>query len=66
MGFYLQQLESVWWMEDGEQILSSHSDGSYCCWLTTGSDVQSEPEKQDTPYGEVTATSQTAKLLLLY
>lgn len=53
-------------MEDGEQILSSHSDGSYCCWLTTGSDVQSEPEKQDTPYGEVTATSQTAKLLLLY
>ncbi|KAG5262312.1 hypothetical protein AALO_G00273810 [Alosa alosa] len=46
-----QQLESVWWMEDGEQILSSHSDGSYCCWLTTEGDVQSQPEKQDTPYG---------------
>ncbi|XP_026078112.1 lethal(2) giant larvae protein homolog 2-like [Carassius auratus] len=27
-----QQLESVWWMEDGVNILSSHSDGSYCQW----------------------------------
>uniref|UniRef100_A0A7N8X0R5 LLGL scribble cell polarity complex component 2 n=1 Tax=Mastacembelus armatus TaxID=205130 RepID=A0A7N8X0R5_9TELE len=25
-----QQLESVWWTEDGSYILSSHSDGSYC------------------------------------
>uniref|UniRef100_A0A668AYE4 LLGL scribble cell polarity complex component 2 n=1 Tax=Myripristis murdjan TaxID=586833 RepID=A0A668AYE4_9TELE len=27
-----QQLESVWWTEDGSHILSSHSDGSYCRW----------------------------------
>uniref|UniRef100_A0A8C1A313 LLGL scribble cell polarity complex component 2 n=1 Tax=Cyprinus carpio carpio TaxID=630221 RepID=A0A8C1A313_CYPCA len=35
-----QQLESVWWMEDGENILSSHSDGSYCqgiCHLVNNS-----------------------------
>uniref|UniRef100_A0A8C9WDL5 LLGL scribble cell polarity complex component 2 n=1 Tax=Scleropages formosus TaxID=113540 RepID=A0A8C9WDL5_SCLFO len=29
----LRQLESVWWMPDGEHILSSHSDGSYCRWM---------------------------------
>ncbi|NP_997747.1 LLGL scribble cell polarity complex component 2 [Danio rerio] len=46
-----QQLESVWWMEDGESILSSHSDGSYCQWTVTGEDPQTEPEKQETPYG---------------
>ncbi|KAI2658342.1 LLGL scribble cell polarity complex component 2 [Labeo rohita] len=46
-----QQLESVWWMEDGANILSSHSDGSYCQWTVTGEDPQTEPEKQETPYG---------------
>uniref|UniRef100_A0A671L302 LLGL scribble cell polarity complex component 2 n=1 Tax=Sinocyclocheilus anshuiensis TaxID=1608454 RepID=A0A671L302_9TELE len=46
-----QQLESVWWMEDGGNILSSHSDGSYCQWTVTGEDPQTEPEKQETPYG---------------
>uniref|UniRef100_A0A8C2GD53 LLGL scribble cell polarity complex component 2 n=1 Tax=Cyprinus carpio TaxID=7962 RepID=A0A8C2GD53_CYPCA len=46
-----QQLESVWWMEDGENILSSHSDGSYCQWTVTGEDPQTEPEKQEMPYG---------------
>ncbi|XP_026090561.1 lethal(2) giant larvae protein homolog 2-like isoform X1 [Carassius auratus] len=46
-----QQLESVWWMEDGVNILSSHSDGSYCQWTVTGEDPQTEPEKQETPYG---------------
>ncbi|XP_007259259.2 LLGL scribble cell polarity complex component 2 isoform X1 [Astyanax mexicanus] len=46
-----QQLESVWWMEDGGNILSSHSDGSYCHWTVTGKDPQTEPEKQETPYG---------------
>lgn len=50
----LQQLESVWWMEDGANILSSHSDGSYCQWTVTGEDPQTEPEKQETPYGETT------------
>uniref|UniRef100_A0A8C4EIZ5 LLGL scribble cell polarity complex component 2 n=1 Tax=Dicentrarchus labrax TaxID=13489 RepID=A0A8C4EIZ5_DICLA len=29
-----QQLESVWWTEDGSYILSSHSDGSYCRWMS--------------------------------
>lgn len=46
-----QQLESVWWMEDGENILSSHSDGSYCQWTVTGEDPQTEPVKQEIPYG---------------
>ncbi|KAI5103352.1 lethal(2) giant larvae protein-like 2, partial [Silurus meridionalis] len=46
-----QQLESVWWMEDGGIILSSHNDGSYCHWTVTGEDPQTEPEKQETPYG---------------
>ncbi|XP_036380984.1 LLGL scribble cell polarity complex component 2 isoform X1 [Megalops cyprinoides] len=46
-----QQLESVWWMQDGKQILSSHSDGSFCHWPVTEEATQSEPEKQETPYG---------------
>uniref|UniRef100_A0A8C1XWL0 LLGL scribble cell polarity complex component 2 n=1 Tax=Cyprinus carpio TaxID=7962 RepID=A0A8C1XWL0_CYPCA len=46
-----QQLESVWWMEDGVNILSSHSDGSYCQWTVTGEDPQTEPENQEMPYG---------------
>ncbi|XP_066520875.1 LLGL scribble cell polarity complex component 2 isoform X2 [Hoplias malabaricus] len=46
-----QTLDSVWWMEDGGNILSSHSDGSYCHWSVTGQDPQMEPEKQETPYG---------------
>uniref|UniRef100_A0A8C3AZ15 LLGL scribble cell polarity complex component 2 n=1 Tax=Cyclopterus lumpus TaxID=8103 RepID=A0A8C3AZ15_CYCLU len=37
-----QQLESMWWTEDGGHLLSSHSDGSYCRWM----------EKSDIPYGE--------------
>lgn len=41
-------------MEDGGNILSSHSDGSYCQWTVTGEDPQTEPEKQETPYGETT------------
>uniref|UniRef100_A0A8C1ZLC7 LLGL scribble cell polarity complex component 2 n=1 Tax=Cyprinus carpio TaxID=7962 RepID=A0A8C1ZLC7_CYPCA len=45
-----QQLESVWWMEDGVNILSSHSDGSYCQWTVTGEDPQTEPENQEMPY----------------
>uniref|UniRef100_A0AAR2KWH1 LLGL scribble cell polarity complex component 2 n=1 Tax=Pygocentrus nattereri TaxID=42514 RepID=A0AAR2KWH1_PYGNA len=48
-----QQLESVCWMEDGGNILSSHSDGSYCHWTVTGKDPQTEPEKQETPYGKI-------------
>lgn len=48
----LQQLESVCWMEDGGNILSSHSDGSYCQWTVTGEDPQTEPEKQEMPYGK--------------
>ncbi|XP_028826093.1 LLGL scribble cell polarity complex component 2 isoform X2 [Denticeps clupeoides] len=46
-----QQLESVWWMEDGITIISSHSDGSYCHWSVSEEDVQSQPNKQETPYG---------------
>ncbi|XP_053197208.1 LLGL scribble cell polarity complex component 2 isoform X3 [Scomber japonicus] len=45
-----QQLESVWWTEDGAYILSSHSDGSYCRWMVGGEDVEEE-EKSDIPYG---------------
>uniref|UniRef100_A0A8C4EK73 LLGL scribble cell polarity complex component 2 n=1 Tax=Dicentrarchus labrax TaxID=13489 RepID=A0A8C4EK73_DICLA len=47
-----QQLESVWWTEDGSYILSSHSDGSYCRWMVGGEDVNEEEEKSDIPYGE--------------
>uniref|UniRef100_A0A674EFN3 LLGL scribble cell polarity complex component 2 n=1 Tax=Salmo trutta TaxID=8032 RepID=A0A674EFN3_SALTR len=46
-----QQLESVWWMEDGGHVLSSHSDGSYCRWKVAGDDPQSEQEKSEVPYG---------------
>ncbi|KAM6951024.1 LLGL scribble cell polarity complex component 2 [Aplochiton taeniatus] len=48
-----QQLESVWWTEDGAHILSSHSDGSYCRWALAGGEeeAESEEEKPDTPYG---------------
>uniref|UniRef100_A0A8C7K0F0 LLGL scribble cell polarity complex component 2 n=1 Tax=Oncorhynchus kisutch TaxID=8019 RepID=A0A8C7K0F0_ONCKI len=47
-----QQLESVWWTEDGGHVLSSHSDGSYCRWKVAGDDPQSEQEKSEVPYGE--------------
>ncbi|XP_061087860.1 LLGL scribble cell polarity complex component 2 isoform X2 [Conger conger] len=46
-----QQLESVWWMPDGGQVISSHSDGSFCHWTVTGEGSQQEPDKQETPYG---------------
>uniref|UniRef100_A0A8C7G3U3 LLGL scribble cell polarity complex component 2 n=1 Tax=Oncorhynchus kisutch TaxID=8019 RepID=A0A8C7G3U3_ONCKI len=46
-----QQLESVWWTEDGGHVLSSHSDGSYCRWMVAGEGTQSEPEKSEVPYG---------------
>ncbi|XP_068161098.1 LLGL scribble cell polarity complex component 2 isoform X1 [Antennarius striatus] len=46
-----QQLESVWWTEDGHFILSSHSDGSYCQWTVGREDVNEEVEKSDIPYG---------------
>uniref|UniRef100_A0A674MMD3 LLGL scribble cell polarity complex component 2 n=1 Tax=Takifugu rubripes TaxID=31033 RepID=A0A674MMD3_TAKRU len=46
-----QQLESVWWTEDGQHILSSHSDGSYCRWIVGEGDVN-EDEKSDIPYGK--------------
>ncbi|KAF3859078.1 hypothetical protein F7725_021477, partial [Dissostichus mawsoni] len=47
-----QQLESVWWTEDGDYLLSSHSDGSYCRWMVSGVDVnEEEEEKSDIPYG---------------
>eukprot|EP00064_Thunnus_orientalis_P004963 superscaffoldBa00000472_g4976 len=49
-----QQLESVWWTEDGGYILSSHSDGSYCRWMVGGEDVEEE-EKSDIPYGDPSA-----------
>uniref|UniRef100_H3CAN4 LLGL scribble cell polarity complex component 2 n=1 Tax=Tetraodon nigroviridis TaxID=99883 RepID=H3CAN4_TETNG len=45
-----QQLESVWWTEDGQYILSSHSDGSYCRWIVGEGGVD-EDEKSDIPYG---------------
>uniref|UniRef100_A0A8C5HTH5 LLGL scribble cell polarity complex component 2 n=1 Tax=Gouania willdenowi TaxID=441366 RepID=A0A8C5HTH5_GOUWI len=46
-----QQLESVWWTEDGEYIISSHSDGSYCRWMVGGEDMNDDEEKSDIPYG---------------
>uniref|UniRef100_A0A3Q1KFJ1 LLGL scribble cell polarity complex component 2 n=1 Tax=Anabas testudineus TaxID=64144 RepID=A0A3Q1KFJ1_ANATE len=46
-----QQLESVWWTDDGSYILSSHSDGSYCQWIVGREDVNEEEEKSDIPYG---------------
>uniref|UniRef100_A0A3Q2NYF5 LLGL scribble cell polarity complex component 2 n=1 Tax=Fundulus heteroclitus TaxID=8078 RepID=A0A3Q2NYF5_FUNHE len=47
-----QQLESMWWTEDGSSILSSHSDGSYCCWTLGAEGEYEEDEKSDIPYGE--------------
>lgn len=46
-----QQLESMWWTEDGSSIFSSHSDGSYCCWTLRVEDENEEEEKSDVPYG---------------
>ncbi|XP_017293370.1 LLGL scribble cell polarity complex component 2 isoform X1 [Kryptolebias marmoratus] len=49
-----QQLESMWWTEDGSYILSSHSDGSYCRWRVGGqeeTEEEEEKEKSDIPYG---------------
>lgn len=46
-----QQLESVWWTEDGGFILSSHSDGSYCRWTVGDDSNDDEEEKSDIPYG---------------
>ncbi|KAM6896931.1 LLGL scribble cell polarity complex component 2 [Xenentodon cancila] len=46
-----QQLESVWWTEDGGCILSSHSDGSYCRWIVGRDDGSDDEEKSDIPYG---------------
>ncbi|KAG7277009.1 hypothetical protein CRUP_001635 [Coryphaenoides rupestris] len=46
-----QQLESMWWTEDGGHILSSHSDGSYCRWTVGGESTKDEEEKSDIPYG---------------
>lgn len=47
-----QQLESVWWMEDGHHLLSSHSDGSYCRWVVGEGEESDEEEKSDIPYGK--------------
>uniref|UniRef100_A0A4W5MSQ7 LLGL scribble cell polarity complex component 2 n=1 Tax=Hucho hucho TaxID=62062 RepID=A0A4W5MSQ7_9TELE len=57
-----QQLESVWWTEDGGHVLSSHSDGSYCRWKVAGDDPQSEQEKSEVPYGEDTQKVNTTFL----
>uniref|UniRef100_A0A3B5MK30 Lethal giant larvae homologue 2 domain-containing protein n=1 Tax=Xiphophorus couchianus TaxID=32473 RepID=A0A3B5MK30_9TELE len=46
-----QQLESMWWTENGSCILSSHSDGSYCCWTLRTGDKKEEEEKSNIPYG---------------
>ncbi|TNN50588.1 Lethal(2) giant larvae 2 [Liparis tanakae] len=47
-----QQLESMWWTEDGGHLLSSHSDGSYCRWMAGREDEEEEEEeKSDIPYG---------------
>uniref|UniRef100_A0A3B3Z4Z6 Lethal giant larvae homologue 2 domain-containing protein n=1 Tax=Poecilia mexicana TaxID=48701 RepID=A0A3B3Z4Z6_9TELE len=46
-----QQLESMWWTEDGSCILSSHNDGSYCCWTLRTGDEREEEEKSNVPYG---------------
>uniref|UniRef100_A0A3B3TSZ4 Lethal(2) giant larvae protein homolog 2-like n=1 Tax=Poecilia latipinna TaxID=48699 RepID=A0A3B3TSZ4_9TELE len=45
------QLESMWWTEDGSCILSSHNDGSYCCWTLRTGDEREEEEKSNVPYG---------------
>lgn len=42
----------MWWTEDGNYVLSSHSDGSYCRWMVDGEDENEEEEKSDIPYGK--------------
>ncbi|XP_037319711.2 LLGL scribble cell polarity complex component 2 isoform X1 [Pungitius pungitius] len=46
-----QQLESVWWTEDGGYLLSSHNDGSYCRWMVGSKDMDEEDVKSNIPYG---------------
>uniref|UniRef100_A0A674N3I2 LLGL scribble cell polarity complex component 2 n=1 Tax=Takifugu rubripes TaxID=31033 RepID=A0A674N3I2_TAKRU len=63
-----QQLESVWWTEDGQHILSSHSDGSYCRWIVGEGDVN-EDEKSDIPYGHFPCkaiSKITCRLIICY
>uniref|UniRef100_A0AAQ5Z229 LLGL scribble cell polarity complex component 2 n=1 Tax=Amphiprion ocellaris TaxID=80972 RepID=A0AAQ5Z229_AMPOC len=61
-----QQLESVWWTEDGSYILSSHSDGSYCRWMVGGEDVNDEEEKSDIPYGHFPCKLPSVKVVLAF
>ncbi|GCC31541.1 LLGL scribble cell polarity complex component 2 isoform X1 [Chiloscyllium punctatum] len=45
------QLESVTWQRDGRQIISSHSDGSYCQWPVSNNDRSPQPLENKVPYG---------------
>ncbi|RWS15422.1 Lethal(2) giant larvae-like protein, partial [Dinothrombium tinctorium] len=49
--FYIanQQLESLCWLRNGEQFMSSHNDGSYIVWKVDDNIQPSEPPKF--PYG---------------
>ena len=44
-----QQLESLSWRGDGSQFVSSHNDGSFVVWSTSGNGEPLEPP--NTPYG---------------
>ncbi|XP_054154460.1 LLGL scribble cell polarity complex component 2-like [Oppia nitens] len=44
-----QQLESVYWLSDGQQFISAHNDGSYIVWKASDKLHASEPPK--IPYG---------------
>ncbi|KAK1162162.1 LLGL scribble cell polarity complex component 2-like isoform X1 [Acipenser oxyrinchus oxyrinchus] len=59
-----QQLESVWWKRNGRQIISAHSDGSYCQWPVSSADCQPEPDKHEMPYGSFPCKA-ISKILML-
>lgn len=46
-----QHLESLYCHKDGRQIISCHSDGSYCQWPVTSDNRQPEPLENKVPYG---------------
>ncbi|XP_039595549.1 LLGL scribble cell polarity complex component 2 isoform X1 [Polypterus senegalus] len=46
-----KKLESVWWCHDGDQVISSHSDGTYCHWSVSKDHSQTAPVKNEMPYG---------------
>jgi len=54
---WLQQLESLTFISDGKEFISSHSNGSYIIWNTASS--LRPKEQASTPYGKYWSSAAT-------